>query len=156
MARQLLVLGIVCGACAFAGVGMMLLAIPERTASLVVEPSHIDLPRSEYEGESIATHFVLRNQSAQPIRITEIATSCGCMGLTGNGGIPLAPPFEMAGGEARTLELQVATTGRRGTQRFLMTARGTSRSGNALEANGELRATIEYPLIADPPATSRM
>lgn len=147
MSRRRIILGAslaACGAALGIGVGWVALAEEPR-----LEPTFVQVPRSVPQGEVLSAFFSLQNPSGRDCLIERVDASCGCMTIVSEGGRTLKTPFRISPREQRTLELQIATQGRRGLQEFLLDVRGAV-GGRPFVRSARVQAHIEFPLFAEP------
>lgn len=138
---------IICGAGLAAGFALRASFSP--SGSIAIYPSDVQFREARVQGEPIEVQFVLRNESNQPLTVTSLSTSCGCMVLSGASG-SVNPPFRIEVGATYPISLSIATNGRTGNQSFSLSVVAESSRGDALASQAVVRATIQSGLRAEP------
>ena len=140
----------VCAAGLTAGFGIRPLLFPE--ARITIYPSEIEFKEGHIEGESLETHFELKNESSRPITVTSVRAFCGCMVVAGKNG-SLTTPFTLENGAIFPVTLGVATGSRTGPNSFYLSVTAQGPYGTpAVRANATVRVNLLAGLRTEPSA----
>jgi hypothetical protein len=139
----------VCAAGLTAGFGIRPLLFPE--ARIAIYPSEIEFKEGHIQGESLETHFELKNESSRPITVTSVRASCGCMVVAGKNG-SLTTPFTLENGAIFPVTLGVATGSRTGPNSFYLSVTAQGPYGTPAEANATVRVNLLAGLRTEPSA----
>jgi hypothetical protein len=102
-----------------------------------------------YEGDTVEAEASLENTSAEPVRVTRLRTSCGCMAVSagdlGN------PPFTLNSGQSAPVRITVNTNYRAGEQSLPLRVEAETPGGQALPpADMLLRIYVRTTIRAFP------
>jgi hypothetical protein len=93
----------------------------------------IDLREKKYyEGDTVEAEASLENTSPEPVRVTRLRTSCGCMAVSA--GEAAKPPFTLGPGQSVPVRVTVNTNYRAGEQNLPLRVEAETPSGQALPA----------------------
>lgn len=130
-------------------IGLGMRRVASSATGISFYPSNVEIKEARFQGEPLEVHFDLKNGSPASVTVTSLATSCGCMVLSGKDG-PLKTPFELEKGGSLPINLNLSTGGRFGPQTFNLSAAVQQSDATALETSATVRVNILAALQADP------
>jgi hypothetical protein len=113
-------------------------------------PGSVQFKEGHIEGEPLEVHFELVNESRQPVTVTAVSTSCGCMALSGEDGA-LKTPFSLGAEAKRPITLSIATAARVGRQTFALRVAAEGPRGRPLQTRAEVHVNLLGTLRSDRP-----